>query len=121
MLTTVAEFTMRRGRVPGALRLIRAVERQAREEQPGTLVYLAHRVLDSRGRPTRRLCFYECYRNKTALKAHLHSSSWRAVEAEWTRYFEGASSQTAIKFFGVGRIAAFERPGAIPVARASAR
>ena len=116
-ITSVATFEMRRGREAGALRLIAAVKRQAEREQPGTLIYLVHRVIGQRtGRPTRHLYFYECYRNQAALQAHLHSGSWRRVQAEWTRYFKG-SYKTGIKFFGVKRIAAFARRGAIPIAR----
>jgi quinol monooxygenase YgiN len=113
-VTSVATFTMRAGREVGALKLIRAVERQARAEQRGTLVYLAHRTLDAKGKPTRTLYFYERYRNQAALRAHLASTSWQAVVAQWTRYFEGPSPTAAIHFFSVQRIAAFERAGAIP-------
>jgi hypothetical protein len=38
------------------------------------------------------------------------------VIAQWTECFEGKSAKAGVKFFGVKRIAAFERPGAIPVA-----
>lgn len=113
-VTSVATFTMRAGREAGALKLIRAVEREARADQRGTLVYLAHRVLDAKGRPTRTLYFYERYRSGAALKRHLNSASWQAVVAQWTRFFEGSSATSAIKFFSVDRIAAFERAGAIP-------
>lgn len=113
-VTSVATFTMRAGREAGALKLIRAVERQARAEQPGTLVYLAHRVLDAKGRPTRTLYFYERYASVAALNRHLESTSWQAVVAQWTRHFEGASAASAIKFFSVDRFAAFERAGSIP-------
>jgi quinol monooxygenase YgiN len=112
-ITSVATFTMRAGREAGALKLIRAVERQAKSEQRGTLVYLAHRTLDRKGKPTRTLYFYERYRSMAALKVHLASTSWQAVVAQWSRYFEGPSS-ASIEFFSVHRIAAFERAGAIP-------
>lgn len=115
IITSIATFTMRAGREAGALRLIRAVERQARREQPGTLVYLAHLELDQRGKPTRTLCFYERYSSKAALDAHLASTSWQAVVQQWASYFEGRSAD-AVKFFGVKRISAFTRAGAIPVA-----
>jgi quinol monooxygenase YgiN len=115
-ITSIATFTMRAGREADALALIRAVKRQAENEQPGTLVYLVHRVLDRKGKPTRTLYFYERYRNQTALNAHLASTSWQHVVAKWTECFEGKSAKTGVKFFGVKRIAAFERPGAIPVA-----
>ena len=115
-ITSVATFTMRAGREADALALIRAVKRQAEREQPGTLVYLVHRVLDRKGKPTRTLYFYERYRNAAALNAHLASSSWKRVIAKWTDCFEGKSPKTGIEFFGVKRIAAFERPGAIPIA-----
>ena len=114
-MTSVATFTMRAGREADALALIRAVKRQAQNEQPGTLVYLVHRILDAKGKPTRTLYFYERYRSAAALRAHLASTSWQRVTAKWTECFEGASPK-AIKFFGVKRIAAFERPGAIPIA-----
>lgn len=52
IVTSIATFTIRSGKVPGALRLIRAVERQANREQPGTLVYLAQR---RESRPRERL------------------------------------------------------------------
>jgi quinol monooxygenase YgiN len=115
-ITSVATFTMRAGRESDALALIRAVKRQALEEQPGTLVYLVHRVLDAEGQPTRTLYFYERYRNEAALRAHLASTSWKRVVASWTECFEGSSAQEGIKFFGLKRIAAFERVGAIPIA-----
>lgn len=113
IVTSVATFTMRAGREAGALRLIRAVERQAKAEQPGTLVYLAHRTLDKKGKPTRTLYFYERYRSGKALQRHLDSTSWKAVVSQWTTYFEGPSADS-IDFFNVHRIAAFERAGSIP-------
>ena len=113
-ITSVATFTMRKGREADALALIRAVKRQAEHEQPGTLVYFVHRVLDKKGKPTRTLYFYERYRSEAALKAHLASTSWQRVTAKWTECFEGKLPK-AIHFFGVRRIAAFERPGAVPI------
>lgn len=115
-ITSIATFTMRAGREADALALIRAVKRQAERDQPGTLVYLVHRTLDKKGKPTRTLYFYERYRNAAALNAHLASSSWKRVIAKWTDCFEGKSPKTGIRFFGVKRIAAFERAGAIPIA-----
>ena len=114
-ITSIATFTMRAGREADALTLIRAVKRQAEREQHGTLVYLVHRVLDAKGKPTRTLYFYERYRNESALQAHLASTSWKRVVAKWTDCFEGSSPKVGIKFFGVQRIAAFERAGATPV------
>lgn len=113
VITTIATFTIRRGKVPGALQLIRAVKKQAEAEQPGTLVYLVHRTLDAKGKPTRVLYFYERYRNRAALDAHLASESWEAVLTQWTRFFEGTYPKS-LKFFGIERIAAFARVGAIP-------
>src|SRR3954452_25513796 len=109
-ITSIATFTIRAGRETDALALIRAVKRQAEREQPGTLVYLVHRVLDKKGKPTRTLYFYERYRNPTALRAHLASSSWQRITSSWAENFEGRSAKAAIGFFGVKRIAAFERP-----------
>src|SRR6478672_10421669 len=116
IITSIATFTMRGGRESDALALVRAVKRQAERDQPGTLVYLVHRTLDRKGKPTRTLYFYERYRNEAALQAHLASTSWKRVIAKWTECFEGRSPKVGIKFFGVQRIAAFERAGAIPIA-----
>jgi len=116
-ITSVATFTMRAGREADALELIRAVKRQAESEQPGTLVYLVHRVLDAKGKPTRTLYFYERYRNAAALHTHLASSSWQRVVERWTECFEGKSAKAGVKFFGVKRIAAFERAGSIPIVK----
>src|SRR3954470_5342086 len=107
-ITSIATFTIRAGRETDALALIRAVKRHAQREQPGTLVYLVHRVLDKKGKPTRTLYFYERYRNQAALRTHLASSSWQRVTANWADNFEGRSAKAAIEFFGVKRIAAFE-------------
>ena len=113
MITLTAQFTMRVGKVPAALKLVQAVKRQAEKEQAGTLVYLVHRVIGKNGRETRTLFFYERYRREKALQAHLNSSSWQAIETQWSSYFEGGSSG-GIESAKLKRIAAFARPGAIP-------
>lgn len=115
-ITSIATFTIKPGKVPGALKLVAAVKRQAERDQPGTLVYLVHRVLDQKNQPTRQLYFYERYRNLAALNAHLASSSWQRLTREWSGYFEGKTPKVGISFFGVERIAAFARAGAIPSA-----
>lgn len=114
-IVLTARFTMRAGKVREALDLVRAVKEQAESDQPGTLVYLVHRILTEEGRPGRTLLFYEEYRDQRALDAHLSSSSWKAVEKTWSTCFEGTSS-SAIESTMLKRIAAFERAGAIPVA-----
>lgn len=119
-ITTIATFTMRPGKEQGALRLIAAVRRQAEREQPGTLVYMVHRVLDKKNQPTRTLYCYERYRNTAALEKHLNSSSWQRVQQDWRTYFEG-TVRGGVKFFGVERISAFARPGAIPAAKRRGR
>ena len=118
-VTSWASFTMRPGREAGALKLIRAVKRQAEREQPGTLVYLVHLLDDKDGKPGRTLVFYERYRNQAALEAHLASSSWQAVVAQWKEFFEGGSAKKGVKFAPLTRIAAFGRAGAIPVVAAT--
>jgi quinol monooxygenase YgiN len=120
VITLTAEFTMRKGREAGALRLVAAVKRQSEREQPGTLVYLVHRVLDKRNRPTRTLLFYERYRSPAALQAHLRATSWQAIEQQWRTYFEGSSWHTITSTM-LTRIAAFERRGAIPVSKGTGR
>lgn len=117
MITLTAQFTMKAGKVPEALKLVRAVKRQSQKEQPGTLVYMVHRVLASNGQPSRTLLFYERYRSKEALQAHLASSSWQAIVTNWSTYFEGDGPSTAITSEKLDRIAAFARPGAIPAPR----
>ena len=115
MLLLTAEFTMREGCEEGALALIATAKEQAEAHQPGTLVYLVHRILDADGNPGRTLFFYEGYEDAEALTTHLDSSSWKAIEEKWTEYFEGPSwhSITSQK---LDRIAAFARPGVIPIA-----
>lgn len=116
MITTIATFTMRKGKVPGALKLIRAVKKEAEAKQPGTLVYMVHRVIGKNKKPGRELYFYERYRDGNAVKAHINSASWMAVTANWQEHFEGELPK-ALKFFGVDRIGAFSRRGAIPAAK----
>lgn len=96
MVTLVAQFTMKAGAVSRALQLVDAVRQQADAEQPGTLLYLVHRVLDAKGRETRTLLFYECYRDDAALSAHLKSSSWVALKKAWSRCFEGTPNDVAV-------------------------
>jgi len=114
MVLLIAEFTMREGQVDAALHLVEAVKQQAEAEQPGTLVYLVHRTLDKDGNPSRTLLFYEEYSDDAALQAHLSSSSWHAIATNWSTYFEGESTHD-IESKMLTRIAAFERPGQIPV------
>lgn len=92
MITLVAQFTMKAGAERRALRLVDAVKREAEDEQPGTLLYLVHRVLDGGNKETRTLLFYECYRDKKALKAHLNGAAWQALTKAWSRCFEGSPS-----------------------------
>jgi quinol monooxygenase YgiN len=112
-VTLIPQLVMRRGREAGALKLIAAVRKEAQATQPGTLVYLVHRVLDGKG--DRTLCFYERYRNQAALNIHMQSASWKAVVTQWQQYFEGASPKD-IEILSVKRIAAFARKGAMPLA-----
>lgn len=107
MITLTARFTMREGKVPEALRLVHAVKVESDAGQPGTLFYLVHRVLDARHRPTRDLLFYECYRDKRALKAHLDSPAWKALTRRWSSCFEGKSTEIAVT--SLERIAGFVR------------
>lgn len=112
-VTLIPRLVIRRGREASALRLIAAVKKEAHARQPGTLVYLVHRVIDGKG--DRTLCFYERYRNQAALNVHLGSASWKEVVKQWRRNFEGASPKD-IALLSVRRIAAFARKGAIPLA-----
>ncbi len=105
MITLTAQFTMQADQVAGALELVQAVKAQSDAEQPGTLLYLAHRVLDGSGAPTAGLLFYECYRDHDALEAHLKSTSWTALTAQWSKYFEGTPDSVAVT--SLDRIAGF--------------
>ena len=105
MITLTARFSMRPGRIALALRRVAAVKAQSDREQPGTLLYLVHRELDARKRPTRVLLFYECYRDGAALKAHLASESWRALTNRWSECFEGTAKDVQVT--SLERIAGF--------------
>jgi quinol monooxygenase YgiN len=107
VITLTAQFTMKPGEVGLALRRVEAVKRQTEKEQPGTLFYLVHRVLDARKRPTRTLLFYESYRDQKALDAHLAGSSWKALIAGWSECFEGSPKD--IDVTGLQRIAGIVR------------
>jgi quinol monooxygenase YgiN len=98
---------MKPGEVGLALRRVQAVKRQTELEQPGACFYLVHRVLDARKRPTRTLLFYESYRDKKALDAHLASTSWKALVAGWSECFEGSASD--IEVTSLQRIAGLAR------------
>lgn len=113
MITLVSEFVMKRGKEAGALRLVRAVERQARATQPGTRVYFAHRVVKGKKapKPSRTLLFYECYRSHAALMAHLGSTSWQALVKQWPDYFERTSQMgKGVTVTSLDRLAGFARP-----------
>jgi quinol monooxygenase YgiN len=95
MILMTSQFVMKRGQEVGALKLVRAVELEARTspKQKGTLVYFANRkIVKSKGSkkaaPGRTLLFYEGYSNAAAIRAHLKSKSWRAIKARWSTYFE---------------------------------
>lgn len=107
MITLTAQFTMRAGQVAGALELVSAVKAQSDAEQPGTLFYLVHRVLDEEKQPTRTLLFYECYVDQNALDAHLASTAWKALTNQWATYFEGTPDSIAVTW--LDRIAGFVR------------
>lgn len=114
MITIIAQFTMKAGATSLALARVAAVRRQTDREQPGALVYLVHRLLDARKRPTRTLVFYECYRDRKALQAHLDSSSWKALVKGWSDCFEGTPKDIQVTF--LARLAGFahlEAPGTL--------
>lgn len=113
--TSWGSMVMRRGKEKGALKLVNALRRQAQKAQPRTMVYLVHRKLDAKGKPTRELFFYERYRNMAALKAHLASPSWQAMVAHWPEFFEGTGPADGGPFIKLVRIAGFAREGAIPI------
>lgn len=113
--TVWASMTMKSGMEEGALKLINAVRRQTEREQPGALVYIVHRVLDADGAPTREVRFYERYRSKAAVQAHLSSTSWHALLANWSTYFEGPSPEIHAVYDPLLRIGGFAREGAIPI------
>lgn len=99
---------MKRGKERAALRLVAAVRRQAESSQSGTREYVVHRVLHRQSRrPTRTLAFYECYRNRGALTAHMKSTSWKALTAAWPAHFEG--KPTRISVIWLRRVAGFAR------------
>ncbi len=96
MVTLVAQFTMKAGAVSRAMKLVDAVRQESDRDQPGTHLYLVHRVLDQKQKETRTLLFYECYRDDQALQAHLGSSSWKALVNVWSQCFEGRVSDISV-------------------------
>jgi quinol monooxygenase YgiN len=98
MIALTAQFTMKDGKVREALELVGAVRLQSDREQPGTLLYLVHRVLDAQKQPTRDLLFYESYLDQAAVQAHLDSSSWKALVAGWSECFEGSPASNQVTF-----------------------
>ena len=111
-----ATIVMKRRREQAALKLVRALKRDTEANQRGALTYLVHRTLDKKTRKqSRTLYFYEVYRNKAALDAHIASKAWKAMEQNWPECFEGSYKHP--RFFNATRLAGFTRPGAIPVAR----
>jgi quinol monooxygenase YgiN len=96
MITLIAQFAMLNGKEQNALELVNAAKAQADAEQPGTLLYFVHHVLDTNHEPTNQLLFYECYRDQQALDAHLASTSWKALTGQWSQYFEGTPASIAV-------------------------
>ena len=88
-----------------ALQRVMAVKVQSDMEQPGTLFYLVHRVLDDGVNPGNKLFFYECYADEAAKEAHLNCSSWQALVAGWSDCFAGSLSDVTPVF--LDRISGF--------------
>lgn len=88
-----------------ALQRVMAVKVQSDTEQPGTLLYLVHHVLDANHNPTDALLFYECYADDPALQTHLQSSSWVALTKGWSECFAGTPDSIAVT--SLDRIAGF--------------
>ncbi|MCC6316556.1 MAG: antibiotic biosynthesis monooxygenase [Gemmatimonadaceae bacterium] len=107
MITLLAEFSVKPGQADRALALVNAVAADAQANQPGTLLYYAHRVLNGAGQPTSRLAFHECYADQAALQAHLASPSWQALVAVWSECFEGIPADVAVT--SLDRLAGFTR------------
>lgn len=109
---SIPSFVMKAGRVRQALAAVQAVKEQADAEEPGTLFYLVHRALDPKTKkPTRRLIFYECYRDQAAFEQHLSGSKWKALVRGWKKNFEGgppsATSLGGITTTSLDRIGGF--------------
>ena len=66
MLALVVRFDLRPGTEEEFDRLVEETTTKIRAEEPGTLMYLCHRV---QGAPSARV-FYELYRDDTAFQAH---------------------------------------------------
>src|SRR6266566_1739520 len=78
----VVRFDLRPGAEPDFDRLVEATTAQIRGEEPGTLLYLCHRV---QAEPTARI-FYELYRNRAAFQAHEEQPHVKAFLEERERY-----------------------------------
>ncbi len=85
MFALAVRFDLRLGAEADFDRLVKATSARIREEEPGTLLYLCHRV---REEPSARV-FYELYRDQAAFRSHEVQPHIRAFLAERERYVTG--------------------------------
>ena len=85
MFALAVRFDLRPGAEADFDRLVEATTARIRADEPGTLLYLCHRV---REEPTARV-FYELYRDEAAFRAHEEQPHVRAFLAERERYMAG--------------------------------
>ncbi|GEM_PF-596797 len=78
----ISIYTLLEGRTEEFDRLLRALVKSVRAQEPDTLVYIVHAVPSA---PLQRI-LYECYRNRDAYEAHKRQPHTVAFEAERGSY-----------------------------------
>src|ERR1700730_6466611 len=85
MFALVVRFDLRPGSEADFDSLLAAATAKIRTDEPGTLLYLCHRV---EGEPTSRI-FYELYRDREALQAHEEQPHIKSFHAGRKQYMAG--------------------------------
>jgi quinol monooxygenase YgiN len=85
MLALVVRFDLRPGSELAFDSLVASIVARIRSEEPGTFLYLCHRV---EAEPTARI-FYELYRDREAFQAHEEQPHVKAFHAERKQYMTG--------------------------------
>lgn len=97
MYGLVVRFELRPGAEDSFDRLVEETTVRIREEEPGTLLYLCHRVL---GEPAARV-FYELYRDDEAFQAHEVAEHVREFHARRKPFMAGPERVEFLDRLGV--------------------
>ncbi len=68
MVTLIATFTVKEGKMEEAIEVVKEIVPKVRESEPGSLAYIAHTI---KGRKNKNsIVFYEKYVDDAAMKEH---------------------------------------------------